>query len=597
MKIARALVLFLFVTAGLAALNLTWLAPVLHNIEASASLLALEVLERARSDVHVSLATLERDVERAADDIAFEPGRAKSVLEILLKRNPAIRSIGLAGRNGKEMFLVDRFRFVLPGDLHDYGAAAFFIRARDGGAAQFEDIFVSPELEPHIMLAVPVQSGGGVSEVLVADLNVRNLISVIYRPKIPEGHIYVVDSEGYQIIHPDLSELLRRPYFGDRIIVRKVADDHAIADGIQPEDAYRNEKGVAVFAVGMPVGIADMSIFFEQPRRAALAGQRQMMILAGITVLLGALLAAFVIRANVRLARLNAVLEERNQESVVSAKILLRRDRELVTTNNRLRELLLELESVGKMLVRRDLELTRANARLEDLDQVKSEFVSIAAHQLRTPLTGIRWSYQTLLDRDGAVLTQDQRRLLESGLGASLRMIDLVNDLLSVARIEEGRFGVRLRRQSLTPLLEQLVFRYAAFGKEKGIAFSLELPPGPALPDLAFDEERIALVLDNLLDNSLKYTEPGGRVVLRAVGLPDRVRIEVEDTGVGITPPQVHRVFTKFFRADNAIRLHTSGTGLGLYVAKNIIESHGGEIAVKSEEGKGSTFSFTLPIA
>lgn len=293
------------------------------------------------------------------------------------------------------------------------------------------------------------------------------------------------------------------------------------------------------------------------------------------------------------------VLERTREFRDLNAKLeetISRRTKDLVAANASLRELLREMEVVGKILVRRDLELTRANARLEELDTVKSEFVSIAAHQLRTPLTGIRWSYQTILDRDAASLTRDQRRLLESGLGAAMRMIDLVNDLLSVARIEEGRFGIRLRKQSITPLLEEMTARYAAIGKEKGIKFLLVLPTGGALPDLAFDEERIGLVLDNLMDNALKYTEPGGTVAVRALREKNRVRVAVEDTGVGIPPPQIHRVFTKFFRADNAVRLHTSGTGLGLYVVKNIIDRHNGEIAVQSAEGKGSAFSFTLPV-
>ena len=596
MQTIRTPALFVLIIAGLAALNLTWLIPALRNIERGASVLALEVLERAQNDVYGSLAGLQRELEHAAEEITFDPDRAKIILERLLKRNPAVRSAGLAGENGRAALLVDRFRFVPPGDGEDYGAALFFTRARDGSAA-FGDIFVSPELEPHIMLAVPVLRDGHVAAVLVADLNIRHLVSAIHRPFISAGHIYAVDKDGYQILHPDISELLRRPFFGDRDIVRRVIATRTIANGLGAGDMYRNEAGESAFAVDMPAGIADLSIFFEQPRRTALAGQAQMILLAGVTILLGALLVFVVMRGTVRLRALNARLQELLGENYEVGKILVRRDRELVATNAKLRDLLAELESVGKMLVRRDLELSRANVRLEELDAIKSEFVSIAAHQLRTPLTGIRWSYQTILDRDGAMLTLEQRRLLESGLGATLRMIDLVNDLLSVARIEEGRFGIRLRKQSIVPLLEQFITRYAMLGKEKGVSFTLDLSKDKPLPDLVFDEERIAMVLDNFLDNGLKYTEPGGTVVMRARENGDTVRVEVQDSGIGIPPPQLHRVFTKFFRADNAIRLHTSGTGLGLYVAKNIIEKHDGAIDVTSTEGTGTVFSFTLPIA
>jgi len=271
------------------------------------------------------------------------------------------------------------------------------------------------------------------------------------------------------------------------------------------------------------------------------------------------------------------------------------RTKDLVAGNVSLRELLKENYEVGKMLVRRDLELTRANARLEELDAIKTEFVSIAAHQLRTPLTGVRWSYQTLLDGESGALNQEQRRLLESGLGATLRMVDLVNDLLSVARIEEGKFGIQLRKQSLAPLLSRLASRYAALAEQKGIRLSSSVPP--ILPDIAFDEEKMEIVFDNILDNALKYTEPGGAIALKVFYEEGSVHIEVSDTGVGVSPDQLHRVFTKFFRADNAVRLHTAGTGLGLYVVKNIVEKHGGTVEVESSEGKGSVFRVSLPMA
>lgn len=297
-------------------------------------------------------------------------------------------------------------------------------------------------------------------------------------------------------------------------------------------------------------------------------------------------LAKRVLERTRELQELNVKLEETVRE----------RTKDLVAANISLHELLQEMDGVGKILVRRDLELTRANARLEELDQIKSEFVSIAAHQLRTPLTGIRWSYQTILDEENGGLNPEQRRLLESGLSTTLRMVDLVNDLLSVARIEEGKFGIRLKKQPLTPMLERLVVSFAERARKKGVNFSFEIARDPSLSDIAFDEEKLGIVFDNLLDNAIKYTEPGGRVALRALREGDHVTVEITDTGIGISPGQLHRVFTKFFRADNALRLHTSGTGLGLYVVKNIVEKHDGTIEVKSNEGKGSIFRITLPV-
>lgn len=588
-----------FLTAGFAvlliAVNLVWLLPAIQSVRTSASVLAQEIAARIQGDIHFSLETTLLQMERSAGETAADPGRQKQALEQLLRYAPALKTVSVIGRDGRETFRLDRLQFVAPGDLRDYRGARE-VETALGGTSNFGDILVPESGEPFLSIAVPIMRPDASPEVLRAEFGIRKLIRALETPSLPDAVAYVVDRDGFIIMHPDITELLLRRYVGRRPIVQKIVSLGAPANGLAPDDAYINEKDARMFAVGIPVSIAGLGIVLEQPYAKALAGERQMVLFAGMAVLLGLLIFAVIMFTNIRLTRLNAMLEERNQESVVSAKILVRRDREMVETNARLRELLTELESVGKMLVRRDLELSRANTRLEELDQIKSEFVSIAAHQLRTPLTGIRWSYQTILDRDGAMLTTEQRRLLESGLGASLRMIDLVNDLLSVARIEEGRFGIRLRKQPITPLIEQILARYAMLGKEKGVIFSLKIPQDMSLPDLVFDEDRISLVLDNLLDNALKYTEPGGTVQLRAEQEADHVRIAVQDTGVGIPVSQLHRVFTKFFRADNAIRLHTSGTGLGLYVAKNIIERHDGTIEVKSGEGKGSTFSFTLPI-
>lgn len=566
LKFLQRILLFVSLLGALIVLNLIWVIPTIRATYTSASVLALETVERARADVEFSLETIQRDFMHASEEIALDPKREKIVAELLLKQNPIIKSVGVAGNDGKETFLVDRIDFIAPADLHDYSAQSYFAAAR-GGRSAFGDVFISPASEPHIMLALPIMRAGTASGVLVGEINIRDLVSAIHTPETEQGHVYVVDKNGFQIIHPDLTETLRRPNFMARPIINRVVTQRVLANGLASDDAYVNEQGENTFTVGMPVAGADLSIFFETPRRLALAGIRQVIVFAAITVLLGSLALFMIMRASSRLQDFNA----------------------------RLNELLQENYEVGKMMVRRDLELTRANARLEELDQIKSEFVSIAAHQLRTPLTGIRWSYQAILDGETGSLNPEQRRLLESGLGATLRMVELVNDLLNVARIEEGKFGIRLVRQPIAPLITRLVERYAELAQRKGVIFSYTPAAGPS-PDILLDEEKITIVLDNVLDNALKYTEPGGKIFLRIAVQEKCLLMEVADTGIGIPKSQLHRVFTKFFRADNALRFHTAGTGLGLYVVKNIVEKHGGAIEIASNIGKGTVFRITLPV-
>lgn len=275
--------------------------------------------------------------------------------------------------------------------------------------------------------------------------------------------------------------------------------------------------------------------------------------------------------------------------------ILIRSQVRLHRFNAKLNDLLHENYEVGKILVRRDIELSDVNSRLEALDRSKSEFVSVAAHQLRTPITGIRWTFNALLDNELGKLTAEQLRIAEDGLKSAIRMIELINDLLNVARIEEGRFGLHFKRQPLLPLIQAAIEHYKQIAEPKGVSIVVDLPTNP-IPDLNLDEEKFHIAIDNLLDNAIKYTPPGGTITVRVAQENNIIAFSVKDTGIGVPRSQIPRLFNKFFRAENAQRFQTSGSGLGLYVVKNITEAHGGTIAVESEEGTGTMFTIKLPI-
>jgi signal transduction histidine kinase len=253
-----------------------------------------------------------------------------------------------------------------------------------------------------------------------------------------------------------------------------------------------------------------------------------------------------------------------------------------------------EFEKITRQLVRRDMELARANQRLAELDVAKSDFVSVAAHQLRTPLTGIKWSYAALLDPKTGPLNKNQEKLLKDGLAAITNTVDLINDLLNVAHVEEGKYKFDFKRQPLPPIAQQAIDGLKMVAEEKKITLSSKIPSS-GLPDLNLDGEKMGLALTNLVDNAIKYTPEGGRIDFMVSQEKGLVKIVVQDSGIGIPKSQKGRLFTKFFRAENAVGVQTSGTGLGLYMVKSVIERHGGKITVDSAEGKGSTFMITLP--
>lgn len=245
--------------------------------------------------------------------------------------------------------------------------------------------------------------------------------------------------------------------------------------------------------------------------------------------------------------------------------------------------------------VRGFLKIIHDISREQLISKIKSEFVSIAAHQLRTPLSAIKWTIRLLLDGDAGLLNKEQDDFLKKGYEINERMIKLVNDLLNAARIEEGRFGYDFKDMDLEVFLESLISNYREVAKSKSLNLIFN-KKAKNLPRIYADSEKLSLALSNLLDNALKYTPAGGSVALEISSQGNYVLISLSDTGVGIPPAEQQRVFSKFFRASNVIRLETEGTGLGLFIVKNIIKRHGGDIHFSSKEGTGSSFTVTLPL-
>ncbi|MBU4466815.1 PAS domain S-box protein [Patescibacteria group bacterium] len=242
---------------------------------------------------------------------------------------------------------------------------------------------------------------------------------------------------------------------------------------------------------------------------------------------------------------------------------------------------------LGNLVVLHDV------SREKTIEKLKTEFVSLAAHQLRTPLSAVKWSLRMVLDGDMGKINKEQKEIMEKTYQSNERMIALVNDLLNVARIEEGKYAISPTFIDMVKFCQSTVDSIADGFKKKGIKFKFIKSSNK--PIMVFvDEEKLELVIQNLLDNALKYTNKPGEVVLSLKETPKTVTVEVKDSGIGITKGDQARIFSKFFRASEAILIEPGGSGLGLYMAKNIINSHNGKIGFESQSGQGSTFYFTI---
>jgi len=232
---------------------------------------------------------------------------------------------------------------------------------------------------------------------------------------------------------------------------------------------------------------------------------------------------------------------------------------------------------------------------LRELDKLKSDFISVAAHQLRTPLSGVKWVLKLLLDGDLGTINEDQKGMLKRGYETNEKMIQLVNDLLNVSRIENGKFGYKFEKNDFMKLIRVLMENTVLPSKARNIDVRLENRAG-MIPDFMFDPEKLLIALQNIVDNAMKYTLPGGRVTIIVERQGDYIEVKVSDTGVGIPKADIAKLFSKFFRAANVIHLQTDGSGLGLFIVKSIIMRHGGQVWVDSVEGKGTTFTIVVPV-
>lgn len=239
----------------------------------------------------------------------------------------------------------------------------------------------------------------------------------------------------------------------------------------------------------------------------------------------------------------------------------------------------------GKLVILRNI------TREKMIEKMKTEFITISAHQLRTPITGIKWALGVLLQEK---LPENQKKLIQNCYSSIQRTTVLIDNLLNIVSIEEGKFLSKFTKTNLEKLIEETISSYREILTKKRIKLFFEKEE--KIPKIKADPEKISLVFRNLLENAINYTPELGTIHISLKTQGEELVFSISDTGIGIPESQQKNVFQRFFRASNAVKVDPNGTGLGLFISKNIIEAHRGKIAFESKEGQGSTFYFSLPL-
>ncbi|MDQ5982816.1 MAG: hypothetical protein QG549_813 [Patescibacteria group bacterium] len=239
-------------------------------------------------------------------------------------------------------------------------------------------------------------------------------------------------------------------------------------------------------------------------------------------------------------------------------------------------------------------ELRSSNAQLKHLDEVKDEFMSMASHQLRTPLTSIKGYLSMVIEGDAGTVTPQQQKLLQEAYNSSERMVRLIADFLNVSRLQTGKFIVDKAPIDMKDVVRSEVKDLELIAASHNMKLRLNVGKQP-MPIFA-DEGKIRQVVMNFIDNAIYYSHPKSTIIINLERVKNEAALTVVDTGIGVPEKEQAKLFTKFFRAGNARKARPDGTGVGLYLARRVVTAHGGSIIFSSKEGKGSTFGFRLPI-
>ena len=254
----------------------------------------------------------------------------------------------------------------------------------------------------------------------------------------------------------------------------------------------------------------------------------------------------------------------------------------------------LQLSNQNLAVANRELEL--ANKKLKDIDQMKSDFISVVSHELRTPLTSIK-AFTELILMKPRMAVEKRSRLLSIINNESDRLARLINDILDLTKIEAGKLSWHISRISLQEVIRSSVSGIQSLADNKSLTMTMRFQV--ALPSLYGDRDRLVQVITNILSNSIKFTPQGGSIVVSAVVEHEpryQIVVRISDTGVGVPAKDIDNIFDKFRRSGDVLTSNTEGTGLGLAITKQIVEYHGGRIWAESNQGQGTTLSFTLPL-
>ncbi|MCZ7402157.1 MAG: sensor histidine kinase [Candidatus Methanoperedens sp.] len=479
------------------------------------------------------------------------------------------------------------------------GKEQYFIEAAQG-KMYISDVSLSGITGlPEIIITNPVKENDTITEILCARVSMENLYTVIESIDIGKlGEIFIVNNKGELIFHQNRSKILLEKINNNFAVKEVTYEKRGVGE-------YINYKGEAVLGSYYWLPLYRWGLIVEKNKNEAytevLSLERLMVGISIIAVFCVVILAFFLSK---RLTKPIKSLKDganglvRGQFKTISVsssneigeltEIFNQTAIELLDIRKKLET---KIEIANKDLEEKNRELIDANDELKKLDSLKSDFISLVSHELKTPLSAIRTSAE-FLESENINASLVDKEMLENIIMSVDRLTRMVNDILDLSKIEAGKMEYHFEQVNFHEIAKVALENIQPLAKKKNIKVSVDIP-GNLSPILG-DREKLIIVLNNLLSNALKFTHNEGRILLSAKDDQDNIMVRVEDNGIGMQNDKLVKIFDKFYQVDSTSRRKIGGSGLGLSISSGIIKAHGSEICVESEPGGGSTFFFRL---
>jgi signal transduction histidine kinase len=514
----------------------------------------------------------------------------------LLRLAPSIMEASYLDSTGHEQVFLSRLARSTLGSQADRSADAAFLGARETGV-YYGPVYFRNGSEPYLTLAVgsPDADGG----VTVDEVNLKFIWDVVSAIQVGKsGYAYVVDGNGQLVAHPDISLVLARTDVS-RLPQVVSAQQGSASDSVVLAPAVNGRQVLTAHASIASLG---WLVFVEQPIEEAFAPIIASLWRTALLLIIGLTLSAI---ASLLLARRMLRPIQALEEGAVKIGSGALDQRIEVHTGDELEELAAAFnrmaiqtrDSYATLELRvteRTRDLAAAKDQLEIANRHKSEFLANMSHELRTPLNAIIGFSEVLSERLFGDLNVKQDRYVQHILASGRHLLELINDILDLSKIEAGRMELEPSWFCLAEVLESSLTMVRERAIRHSIALTLAASPDVGMVNA--DERKIKQIMFNLLSNAVKFTPDGGRISVSARRLTESIEVAVTDNGIGIAPTDHERIFGEFEQVDRVVNQSGEGTGLGLALSRRFAELHGGQLSVRSALGKGSTFTLTLPV-